>query len=149
MRTVVSDGSSVLCSLGEQCWHRQYWLWWWSYNQMIVQGAVQYSVHCTIFCSRKPGGMLKAVTCPGLSHVSMPGFRACTSKSGSGLHHVLSFKNTFQFYAVWNASILLSPNSYWILISLNFSLHGSLILSYMAVLSQVDNMILTPDGPST
>lgn len=83
MRIVISDRSSVLCSLGEPCW--QYWLCWWPYDQMIIQGAVQYSVQCTISYSRKPGIVLKAVTCPGLSHVSMPRSRACTSKSGGDL----------------------------------------------------------------
>lgn len=53
MRIVVSDGSSVLCSLGEPCWCRLYWLWWWPYDQMIIQGAVQYNVLCTISYSRK------------------------------------------------------------------------------------------------
>lgn len=116
---------------------------------MIIQGAVQYSVHCTMSYSRKPGAVLKAMTCPELSHVSMPRSRACTSKSGDGLCHDLSFTNAFQFYAVWDASNLLSPSSCWILTSFNFSPYGSLILSYMAVLSQVDYMILTLDEPST
>lgn len=84
VRIVVSDGSSVLCSLGELGWHRQYWLRWWPYDQMIIQGAVQYSVYCTISYSRKPGVVLKAMTCPGLSHVSVPRSRACTSKSDDG-----------------------------------------------------------------
>lgn len=126
MRIVVSDGSSVLCSQGEPCWHGQYWLWWWPYNQMIIQGAVQYSVHCTMSYSRQPGAVLKAMTCPELSHVS----RACTSKSGGVLCHDLSFTNTFQFCAVWDASILLPSNSCWILISFNFAPYGFLILSY-------------------
>lgn len=59
LRIVVSDGSSVLCSLDEPSWHGQCWLWWWPYNQMIIQGAVQYSVHCTLSYSRKPGVVLK------------------------------------------------------------------------------------------
>lgn len=88
-----------------------YCLWWCSDDD--TAGAVQYSVHCTISCPRKPGVVLKAVTCPGLSHVSMPSSRTCISKSGGGLHGVLSFTPLFQFRAVWGTSALLPLDSHY------------------------------------